>query len=197
MDFRKWMEQTESVTEGSNPGAKTGLYPLGYGGIGLYPPQWYITRSADAIFYMSIDDRIYRAKEGGQFDITHIPEKSPEKMNHGDGEPWKIKHLKQTTPSNLLGKNYVPAPGDGGLWNIKKLKESAESSVLGMLSQELNLDPEDVAQLDTNDIGNDLKRKIKNLGVVKQTDDGMGKYGRIVRMIDDGIKISDLIGMID
>jgi hypothetical protein len=40
MNFKEWL-----IKESSNPGSKTGLYPLGYGGIGLYPPQWYTTRS--------------------------------------------------------------------------------------------------------------------------------------------------------
>jgi hypothetical protein len=59
----------------SNPGSKTGLYPMSYGGIGLYPPPWYLTRSADAIYYLTNDERIYRSEEGGKFNIKHIPAK--------------------------------------------------------------------------------------------------------------------------
>jgi hypothetical protein len=88
MNFREWL-----VKEGSNPGAKTGLYPLGYGGIGLYPTAWYPTRSADAIYYMSVDERIYKSKEGGQFDITHLPPRSKETLNSGETGVWDISHI--------------------------------------------------------------------------------------------------------
>ena len=137
--FGKWLED-KLVTEGSNPGSKTGLYPLGYGGIGLYPPSWYPTRSADAIFYLSLDDRIYNAKEGklkdlpgevpkkmnrgedGIWDITHLPGKPshPSQKNYaakyGDGEPWSIKHLKGS-PKPHKG-DFVPKQGEGGIWDI-------------------------------------------------------------------------------
>lgn len=88
MNFKEWL-----IKEGSNPGAKTGLYALSYGGIGLYPPQWYLTRSADAIFYLSIDDRIYKGEDGGKFNIDHLPPASPKKMNSGEGGTWKINHI--------------------------------------------------------------------------------------------------------
>jgi len=144
LDFRGWIEK--SVLEGTNPGAKTGLYPLGYGGIGLYPPQWYPTRSADAIFYLSIDDRIYKSKDGGSFDITHLPGKVNNSLNrgedgvwnishiggsqshpsgknfaakNGDGEPWSIKHIKGG--KDVAGPEFVPAAGEGGMWNISKV----------------------------------------------------------------------------
>jgi len=45
----------------------------------------------------------------------------------------------------------------------------------------------------TRDFGPDIIKRIKNLGVVKKTNDGMGRYGAIVRKIDDGISILDLI----
>lgn len=85
MNFKEFFESSE-------PGSKTGLYPLGYGGIGLYPPSWYITRSADAIYYFTIDERIYKSKDGGKFNIKHIPGKEA-KQNSGDGGTWNIKKL--------------------------------------------------------------------------------------------------------
>lgn len=148
LDFRDWLSLSgEAVCEGSNPGAKTGLYPLGYGGVGLYPPQWYPTRSADAIFYMSIDERIYKGRDGGSFDITHIPGDVNDCMNggekgiwdithigglegrgsgrdiaakSGEGRPWSIRHIKggKLTRSS----EFVPASGDGGMWDITGLK---------------------------------------------------------------------------
>jgi hypothetical protein len=116
MNFREWL-----LAEGSNPGAKTGLYPLGYGGIGLYPPSWYLTRSADAIFYMSIDERIYKGKEGGSFGITHLPPKSKEKMNSGEGGVWDISGIKGK-PTHKSGKDYAANNGEKGIWDISGIK---------------------------------------------------------------------------
>lgn len=88
MNFKEWL-----IKESSNPGAKTGLYPLGYGGVGLYPPSWYTTRSADAIYYLTIDERIYKSKDSGLFDISHIPGNTI-KQNSGEGGSWNIKGIK-------------------------------------------------------------------------------------------------------
>lgn len=85
MNFKEFLESAD-------PGSKTGLYPLGYGGIGLYPPAWYITRSADAIYYYTIDERIYKSKDGGDFNIKHLPGKQI-KQNSGDGGTWNIKNI--------------------------------------------------------------------------------------------------------
>ena len=116
INFKEWL-----LTEGSNAGAKTGLYPLGYGGIGLYPPQWYLTRSADAIFYLSLDDRIYKGKDEGPFDISHIPVKSNEKLNSGEKGLWDITHIKGPKIKNTK-KNFAANTGEGGTWNIKHIK---------------------------------------------------------------------------
>lgn len=116
MNFKEWL-----IKEGSNPGSKTGLYPLGYGGIGLYPPAWYPTRSADAIFYLSIDERIYKSKESGQFDISHIPGKVNTKLNSGENGVWDIKHL-PGQPSHAPLKNYAANSGEKRLWDISKIK---------------------------------------------------------------------------
>jgi hypothetical protein len=67
MTFKEFLEHSQT-------GAKSGLYPLGYAGIGLYPPQDYLTHTADAITYISLDDRLY-------------------KKANGDGKPFSIKHL--------------------------------------------------------------------------------------------------------
>jgi len=122
ISFKKWL-----INENSNVG-KTGLYPLGYSGIGLYPPQWYLTRSADAIFYLSIDDRIYNSKDGGSFDITHLPKnssypkqpKKPFALKSGEGGEYNIKNL-PGKPSYTKNKDFIPDKGEGGIWNIKKL----------------------------------------------------------------------------
>lgn len=127
LDFRGWIEQSglPSVNEGTNPGAKTGLYPLGYGGIGLYPPQWYPTRSADAIFYMSIDDRIYKGKDGGSFDITHLPGEVKSSMNRGEKGVWDISHI-GGKPSHAAGRDMAATKGEGEPWSIKHIKGGKE-----------------------------------------------------------------------
>jgi hypothetical protein len=114
--FKEWM-----IKEGSE-GSKTGLYPLGYGGVGLYPPQWYMTRSADAIFYVSIDERIPKNSDGGKFDITHIPGGPTKKANSGEGGMWDISHIKGK-PSHLRrNSDYAANSGEGEPWSIKHLK---------------------------------------------------------------------------
>lgn len=136
LNFKEWL-----LLERSNTGAKTGLYPLGYGGVGLYPPQWYITRSADAIFYLSKDDRIYNFKtkemvnkklntgDGGLWNIEHIPG-TPNKLkpdkengyaaNNGEHGLWSIKHIKGNC-SYKKNKPLIPDEGDGGTWSIKHI----------------------------------------------------------------------------
>lgn len=115
MNFREWL-----AVEGSNPGAKTGLYPLGYGGIGLYPDAWYPTRSADAIYYMSIDERIYKGNEGKPFDITRLPPRSDVRMNAGEGGVWDIRGLKGGQKGAAVKKDAANS-GDGGMWDIRRL----------------------------------------------------------------------------
>lgn len=113
MRFKEWL-----VKEGSNPGAKTGLYSLGYAGIGLYPPQWYLTRSADAIFYLSVDERIYSADDKK---LKSFPDKSPNKMNRGENGTWDISHLKGR-PSHIAGKDHAAGIGEKEPWDITHIK---------------------------------------------------------------------------
>lgn len=114
MNFKEWL-----IKEGSNPGAKTALYPLGYGGVGLYPPQWYITRSADAIYYFSIDERIYKAIDKN---LKSLPGEVPETLNSGDKGAWDISHLSGKT-SHPVGRDYAANPGDKGIWDIRHIKK--------------------------------------------------------------------------
>jgi hypothetical protein len=109
MNFREWL-----LTEGGQTSGKTGLYPLGYGGIGLYPPAYFINKSADALYYMDQDDRIYHGQEGGKFDITHIPGK-PTALSTTTGEkaPWDI--------TGLPGSSPKPNSGDGGKFKISHI----------------------------------------------------------------------------
>ena len=59
MNFREWL-----LTEGSRPGAKQSLYPLSYDGIGLYTMPDYMNWSADAVTYMSPQNRFLKFKWG-------------------------------------------------------------------------------------------------------------------------------------
>ena len=54
MQFKEWLSLQEDA---GAPGAKQGLYPIGYGGIGCYPPPDLMNWSADAITYMPREDR--------------------------------------------------------------------------------------------------------------------------------------------
>lgn len=112
MNFKDWL--LKEAQEGS----KTGLYPLGYGGVGLYPPQTYLTKSADAIFYLSIDERIYKSKDHNK--IKNMPSPSETKLNRGDGPIWNITHIKGK-PTHKQGGDMATNNGEGGIWNIKKV----------------------------------------------------------------------------
>ena len=62
------------LKEGSRlTSSKTGLYPLGYGGIGLYPDADYLTHAADAILYLTQDERLYNNQDSAPWDISHLP----------------------------------------------------------------------------------------------------------------------------
>ena len=90
----------DQFLEGHRNAGKTGLYPLGYDGIGNYPPADIITSSADAIYYLSIDDRFASWWEGKPFSIEHIPGKPvPHKEVDLEGV------LKPMKPSKMPGKS--------------------------------------------------------------------------------------------
>jgi len=49
MNFKEWLLNEVEATSG-----KFGLYPPGYGGIGLYPDLYFIPIAADAITYLDM-----------------------------------------------------------------------------------------------------------------------------------------------
>jgi hypothetical protein len=111
MTFRDWLILSEGRT-----GDKTGLYPLGYAGIGLYPPQTYLPGSADGLYYLSQDERIYKGIEGPPHDIRHIPGKpSSLKSVVGEGPPHRINHIP--------GKSPKPTTGEGEPFKINHIKK--------------------------------------------------------------------------
>jgi hypothetical protein len=75
------------------------------------------------------------------------------------------------------------------LWMERK---GASEAILGALGVE----PEERSGAlgrKTTYFGSEVRSKLKNLGVVKGTNDDQGSYGDIVRSIDDGITVRDLI----
>ena len=113
ISFKDWMLLQEGKTSG-----KTVLYPMGYGGIGLYPLQTYLPGSADAILYISIDDRGYSNGDGAPFDISHLPgPKCWKNPNSGTKAPFDIRHIPGPKPY----KNHNGA-GTKAPFTIKHIK---------------------------------------------------------------------------
>jgi len=67
----KFYKYLQVINEGKTSG-KTGLYPLGYGGVGQYPPEYLLPGSADAIYYISADERLQKCWEKEPFKIDHL-----------------------------------------------------------------------------------------------------------------------------
>jgi hypothetical protein len=101
------------INEERRTASKTGLYPMGYGGIGLYPPQDWLTYSADAVLYITQyitqDERLYSNGDKAPFDITHLPgHKQWADPNRGTKEPFDIRHIPGPEPYknfNTCGEN--------------------------------------------------------------------------------------------
>lgn len=97
------------LTEERRTAAKTGLYPMGYGGIGLYPPQDWMPYSADAVLYLTQDERLYKNGDNAPNSITHLPgHKHWDNPNNGTKEPFSIQHIKGPEPHknfNTCGEN--------------------------------------------------------------------------------------------
>jgi hypothetical protein len=90
LTFQQYLNENARRT-----GTKTGLYPLGYSGIGLYPDADYLTHSADAILYLTIDKRLYHNGDKAPFSITHLPghKQYGDHINNGDKAPFSIQHI--------------------------------------------------------------------------------------------------------
>jgi hypothetical protein len=101
--MKSFDQYLDDLNEGHRNAGKTGLYPLGYDGIGNYPPADIITSAADAIYYLSIDDRFASWWEGSPFDISHIPGKPVEPKEHG-----MPGILKPPGPSKMPGQHTKP-----------------------------------------------------------------------------------------
>jgi len=97
------------INEERRTAAKTGLYPMGYGGIGLYPPQDWLTSSADAVLYITQDERLYNNGDKAPFDISHLSgHKQWANSNNGTKGPFDIRHIPGPEPYknfNTCGEN--------------------------------------------------------------------------------------------
>ncbi len=66
--------------------------------------------------------------------------------------------------------------------------KNIQDSIVGTISPEADVDEqEDILNKKTTFYGSEIRKKLKNLGIVKNSNI------EILRSIDDGIKISDLI----
>jgi len=71
LTFYEFLSKIKNLNEGATSG-KTGLYPLGYQGVGQYPPEYMLPASADAIYYISADERLQKCWEKEPFKIDHL-----------------------------------------------------------------------------------------------------------------------------
>lgn len=93
------------------------LYPLGYGGLGLYPPSTWLSSAADAILYMTADERLFDNGVGPPWSIQHLPGPDPDpNPNCGTGGLFSIKHIPGPDPDPHFNK-----AGEGSPFSIKHL----------------------------------------------------------------------------
>jgi hypothetical protein len=81
-------------------------------------------------------------------------------------------------------------------FNLWLERREVREAILGVLGVSLG-EESGVLDKNTTYFSPEIRDKIKNLGVVKSTNDDMGRYGEIVRAIDDGIQIGELIKMVE
>lgn len=101
------------IVEATRAGSKSGLYPLGYDGIGNYTPADWITSAADAFYYMSKDERLFKTHEGSPFKISHIKGEDEIKNPKGHGMPGEeVKPKGHGMPGLEIQPKYKMPPGD-------------------------------------------------------------------------------------
>lgn len=79
------------------------------------------------------------------------------------------------------------------LWIERRIVRDAIMGVLGASTDE----EADFSSRKTTYFGSDIRKRLKGLGVVKSTNNDRGSYGEIVRAIDDGITIGELIKRVE
>ena len=125
--FKKYIELNEQMKhEGKmrlderQQFGKSLLYPLGYGGIGNYPPSYMTPSQADAITYLTDDARLWAIWEKKPFPIHHLkPNPIPPKEPKLKGKiiPWK--DHKKFLANGMVGIESDMPPGDVIPWNTK------------------------------------------------------------------------------
>lgn len=114
--FLEWLSLNESSA--ARPASKSGLYPLGYGGIGNYPAAHWLPAAADAILYVTMDDRLFDNGVSAPWSIEHLPGPTPEaNPNSGTGGLFSIDHI--PGPKPYLNFNKA---GEGAPFSIQHLK---------------------------------------------------------------------------
>lgn len=108
--FGDWLLLKESSSR--RPASKSGLYPLGYGGIGNYPPSWWISAAADAMLYITQDERLFDNGIQGPWSIEHIPgdeqsDKWIDNPHHGENAPFDIRKI----PGKVVKPKDTTMPG--------------------------------------------------------------------------------------
>ena len=125
--FKKYIELNEQMKhEGKmrlderQQFGKSLLYPLGYGGIGNYPPSYMTPSQADAITYLTDDARLWAIWEKKPFPIHHLkPNPIPPKEPKLKGKiiPWSDKH--KFGGNVMVGIEAKMPKGDIIPWNKK------------------------------------------------------------------------------
>jgi hypothetical protein len=155
MQFKDWLLQEDA----GSPGAKQALYPMGYGGIGLYPPPDVITWASDAIVYMPKELRELTFTWGdgilsNPFGKDSLYEKTKGKqanqLQAGNLKVDDTKFEKEPSYSTVIplrtiqagsltvdGKGFEKAssfikdsPHKGGFWDLKQIGERAGKLIL-------------------------------------------------------------------
>ena len=115
--FFEWMKLREDQQRTS---ARTGQYAVGYGSIGLYPPGDLVTHAADAISYLSKEQRKLKGIDGPPFDILRL------KGDHGCKTHIMPKYKLPSDTSTQFKYNMPPDTSepykrDDLLWKLDKV----------------------------------------------------------------------------
>lgn len=83
---------------------------MSYGGIGQYPPAWWVPAAADAMLYITQDERLFDNDVSQPWSIEHIPgdgDKWAKANPHqGENHPFDIRHL----PGEIRKPQDSPLP---------------------------------------------------------------------------------------
>lgn len=153
MEFKEWLLKEDA----GSPGAKQSLYPMGYGGIGLYPPSDVITWGADAITYMPKElrqltfvwgdgmlsnpfdkDSLYEKIKGKQAKQmqsgnlkTNGEGKVPNFSNEIKQQTIQVGTLKVGGTGFEKSSDYVmQSPNKKGFWDLKQIGERKGKFIL-------------------------------------------------------------------